>query len=59
VRLRSALDGSVHVAAPPLGLEGALVLPVSGVPIDHRPVVPAHLCVACRSSFPELLTFVT
>jgi hypothetical protein len=34
--------GSVHVAAPPLGLEGALVLHVGGVPVDHRPVVPSH-----------------
>jgi hypothetical protein len=36
------IGSSVHVAAPPLGLEGALVLHVGGVPVDHGPVVPPH-----------------
>ena len=45
---------SVHVAAPPLGLEGALVLHVGGVPVDHRPYraeSPASTC----SMFYEML----
>jgi hypothetical protein len=32
----------VHVAAPPLGLEGPLVLHVGGVTVDHRPILPSH-----------------
>jgi hypothetical protein len=32
----------VQIASPPFGLEGALVLHVSCVPVHHRPVMPAH-----------------
>lgn len=39
---RCRARASVHVPASALCLEGALVLHVGGVPVDHRAVVPLH-----------------